>query len=232
MAAFGTPANSQDGPPGLARQVEERESATETARASYAYRQVLTVEDFDERGLRSGEYKEVRDIIFSPTGERTGQLIGKPTSSLTRIRLTEEDFRDMRDVQPLLLTKEAAFMYETRFQGEEIVDGIRCYVLRIQPRQILDGQRLFDGLIWIEPTGYSIVQSEGRAVPEIRTMKSENLFPRFRTTRAKVDGFWFPALTSGDDMLEFRTGPRRMRLNIRYSNYQHFSSSSTITFDK
>lgn len=223
---------AQDAPPGLTAKVEQRESATEQARSQYTYRQVMTVEDFDPRGLRSGLYKEIRDVIFSPAGERTDKPVGKPVSSLSRIRLTEEDFRDLREVQPMLLTKEAAFLYETRFQGEETVNGMRCYVLRIQPRQILDGQRLFDGLLWIEPGSYSIVQSEGRAVPEIRSMKSENLFPRFRTERMKVDGYWFPALTSGDDVLDFRTGPQRMRLNIRYSNYRRFSTDSTIHFDK
>jgi hypothetical protein len=33
-------------------------------------------------------------------------------------------------------------------------------------------------------------------------------------------------------VLEFRTGPQRMRLTIRYSNYQRFAANSTITFDK
>ena len=229
----GPPASAQDGPPGLVRKVEEQETANERARASYAYRQTLRVEDFDPRGLRAGEYREVRDVIFLSTGERTERLLGKPSSSLTRLRLTDEDFSDMRDVQPLLLTTDVAFLYETSYRGEETVDGIRCYVLRIQPRQILDGQRLFDGLIWIEPESYSIIRSEGRAVPEIHTRNSENLFPRFRTTRSKVDGkYWFPDLTSGDDVLEFRTGPQRMRLTIRYSNYQRFAANSTITFDK
>jgi hypothetical protein len=226
------PAAAQDAPPGLVRRVEERESATARMRSDYAYRQVVTVEDFDRRGLRAGEYKEIRDVIFSPTGERTERLIGKPVSALDHIRLTPEDFRDIREVQPMLLTTESAFFYETRFQGEEDVDGIRCYVLRIKPRQILDGERLFDGLIWIEPDQFSIVRSEGRAVPEIRTMKSDNLFPAFRTTRMKVDGYWFPSITYGDDMLAFRTGPQRIRLTIRYSNYQRFSSNSTIVFDK
>lgn len=219
-------------PPGLVSKVEQRETKTEQARSRYTYRQVLTVEDFDHRGLRSGLYKEIRDVIFSPTGDRTEELIGKPVSSLARIRLTDEDFRDLREVQPLLLTEESAFLYETRFAGQETIDGIPCYVLRIQPRQILDGQRLFDGMIWVEPESDSIIRSEGRAVPEIRTMKSENLFPRFRTTRAKVDGYWFPSLTSGDDLLGFRTGPQRMRLKIQYSNYRRFSASSTIEFEK
>lgn len=226
-------ADEFDGPPGLVHKIAERETANEQARANYTYRQTVTVEDFDNRGVRTGEYKEVNDVIFSPAGERTEQRIGKPVSGLTRIKLTDEDFQDIRDVQPLLITKDAAFLYETKYQGEETVNGIRCYVLRIRPRQILSGQRLFDGMIWVEPSEYAIVRSSGKAVPEIRTMKSENLFPRFTTVREKIDGkYWFPAVTSGDDMLEFKTGPQRIRLTIRYTQYHHFSTDSTITFDK
>ena len=40
---------------------------------------------------------------------------------------------------------------------------------------------------------------EGKAVPEIRTMKSENLFPHFTTLRRPADGdLWFPVKTYAD----------------------------------
>ena len=48
---------------------------------------------------------------------------------------------------------------------------------------------------------------EGQAVPQIRTTKTENLFPRFTTIRKPIDGrHWFPVYTYADDTLEFRTG--------------------------
>ena len=46
---------------------------------------------------------------------------------------------------------------------------------------------MFDGLIWIDKSDFSIIRSEGEAVPQIRTTKTENLFPRFTTVRRKVD---------------------------------------------
>ena len=103
----------------------------------------------------------------------------------------------------------------------------------MRPRQILQGQRLFEGLLWIKKDDYSIVRSEGQAVPQIRTMKAENLFPRFTTIRKPVKGdFWFPVYTYADDTLYFRNGPQRERLMIRYSNYQKFGSETSIMFDK
>ena len=111
------------------------------------------------------------------------------------------------------------------------MDGVDCYVIQIRPRQILQGQRLFDGMLWVAKLDYSIIRSEGEAVPQVRTLKNENLFPHFTTLRQKVEGdFWFPVTTYGDDTLYFRTGPQRMRLVIRYSDYKKFGADSKITF--
>jgi hypothetical protein len=152
---------------------------------------------------------------------------------LVRLKLTEEDFRDIREVQPFLLTKDQMFLYETTFRGEESVDGVDCFVIQVRPRQILQGQRLFDGMFWVDKKDYSIIRSEGQAVPQIVTTKNENLFPHFTTVRLKVDGdFWFPVVTYADDTLQFRNGPQRIRLTIRYTNYRKFGADSKITFEK
>jgi hypothetical protein len=222
---------ADDPPPDLARRVAIRETETAQAQSNYTYRQSVTIDEFDGRGAKSGGYTEVRDIIFSPQQERTEQVIGKSVDTLSRLKMTDEDFRDIRDVQPFLLTKDQLFLYETHFRGEETMDGVDCYVMQLRPRQILDGQRLFDGMLWVSKLDYSIIRSEGEAVPQIRTLKNENLFPHFTTLRQKVDGgFWFPVTTFGDDTLYFRTGPQRIRLMIHYSDYKKFGADSKITF--
>ncbi len=220
----------EDPPPNLARLVAHRETETEAERNEYTYRQTVTIEELDDRGGVRGLYREVRDIIFSPTHERTEELVSKPENGLKRLILTEEDFADVRDIQPLVLTEDRLWNYETRFRGEETMDGVDCWVLQVRPRQIFDKQRFFDGLIWVDKRGYDIVRMEGQAVPQIRTMKTENLFPRFTTVRKPVDGkHWFPIYTYADDTLHFRTGAQRERLKIAYSNYRRFGVESTFT---
>jgi hypothetical protein len=220
-----------DPPEDWIRRVAARESDTEAARSHYTYRQTATVEDFDPKGLKTGMYREIREVIFSPSGERSEQLVGKPVMRLERIKLTEEDFRDLREVQPALITKETLFLYERKYRGEDSIDGITCWMLEIRPKQILTGQRLFDGTLWIDQRDFSTIRASGQAVPEIRTLKDENLFPRFTTFRSKVDGdHWFPAKTLGDDVLQFRNGPQRIRLMVDYSNYQRFGAETKITF--
>jgi hypothetical protein len=221
-----------DPPAGLARKAADRETESEKARSNYAYRQLVAVEEMSSRNTLAGHYRETREVIFSPQGERTERVIGRPVNTMVRLRLTEEDFRDIREIQPMLLTRERLWMYTTAYRGEETVQDVPCWVLEVKPRQILEGQRLFEGLIWISQADFSVIQSEGRAVPQVYSKTEENLFPRFRTIRTKMDnGFWFPAVTVSDDVLPFRTGPLRQKMRIEYSNYQRFGSESTIKFD-
>jgi len=220
---------AEDPPPNLAKLVAHRESETEAERNEYMYRQTVTIGELDGRGAARGEYKEVRDIIFSPEHERSEETIGRAADSLKYLKLTDEDFRDIRDIQPMVLTEERLWNYETRYRGEERMDDVDCWVLQVRPRQILQGQRLFDGLVWVDKKNYDIVRMEGQAVPQILTTKTENLFPRFTTIRKPVDGkHWFPTYTYADDTLPFRSGPQRIRLRIAYSNYRRFGSESVF----
>lgn len=227
---------AQEPPAELARRVAERESANSEARGHYAYRQEVLLEEVPGRGQPGGRYQETRDVIFSPAGERTERVIGQAQSTLSRLQMTAEDFDDIRNIQPILLTPELLPRYEVRYRGEETMDERDCWVLQVRPKQILEGMRLFEGMLWAEKKGLNIVRIEGQAVPPVYTRVgdelSENLFPHFATTRIELDGHWFPALTSADDTLPFRTGPLRVRMTIRYKDYKRFGAESKITFEE
>ena len=92
--------------------------------------------------------------------------------------MTAEDFRDFREIQPLVLTEDRLRDYERKSRGDEAVDGVDCWVLQVNPRQILQGQRFFEGMIWADKKEFNIVRMKGQAVPQIcSTSKDENLFP-------------------------------------------------------
>ena len=222
--------NAAEPPPDLAKKVAAREALSETERSQYTYKQTFVVQELTEKGGIAGEYKEQREVIFSPDGQRTEQLIGHPISTMKRLKMTVEDFRDLREIQPLLLSPDRLFQYETLTKGEEEIDGVQCWVLRVRPRQLLSGMRYFDGLFWVDQRDYSIIRSEGRAVPQIYSTKAnkENLFPAFTTVRQKVGDFWFPVLTSGDDTLHFSSGPIREKLTVRYREYRKFGAESKV----
>lgn len=211
----------------------ERATEARLARDRFTYRQTVLVEEVSGSGAREGDYREVREVVFSPEAERTEKMVGKPVQRLTHLKLTEEDFRDIREVQPFLFDRDQLWAYETKPKGEETMDDVDCWVLQVRPRQILAGQRLFDGLLWVSKKDFSIVRTEGKAVPQTHSKSGqENLFPRFTTIWKPIDGgYWFPVHTYADDTLDFRVGPQRMRLTIRYSDYKKFGAESTIKFE-
>ena len=226
-------ARAQEAPPNLARRIAHQESETQAARNEYNYRQTVVFAELDARGAATGEYREERDVILSPEHERTERPIGAPLLTLKRLKMTEEDFQDIRGIQPFVMTEDQLWIYETKFRGDENIDGVDCWVLQVRPRQILQGQRLFDGMLWADKKDFSIVRLEGQAVPQILTLKSENLFPRFTTIRQIVDGqHRFPVYTFADDTLPFSSGLQRVRMTIRYSQYKRFGADSVVTFEK
>lgn len=225
-------AKGADGPPPqLLKKIALREQETARLRDNFTYRQSVTIEEMDGHGAVAGAYHEARDVTFTPKGERYEEVVEKPRSTLRRLVLTEEDFADIRNIQPFLLMPDQLISYEHKFQGEEDQDGEHCYIVRVRPRQLLSGQRLFEGTLWVRTRDFAVVRSEGQAVPQILTTKQENLFPHFTTVRRAIEGDWlFPVETYGDDTLYFRQGPQRIRIRIRYSEYRRFGAESTVKF--
>jgi hypothetical protein len=219
-------------PADLAKRVAHRESETAAERRQYAYTQSVRLQEIDGRGTQTGEYRELREVIFSPTGDRTERVSGQPVSRLRNLVMTPEDFADIRDIQPFVMTEDQLWIYQVDYKGEERIGDRDCWVLSVRPRQILSGQRLFDGMLWVTQEDFSVIRGEGKAVPQIVTGRQENLFPRFTTSRKPVNGFWFPAVTSADDTLYFRSAPIREKLVIRYDDYKKFGSDTTVTFEK
>ena len=219
-------------PSDLLRKVAQKESETAKERGNYTYRQSVSIQEIDHRDEIGGEYKEVRDITFSPKGARYEQAVSAPVNTLAHIRLTPEDFADIRTIQPFFLTPDNVWLYAGQYKGEETVDGTPCFLEHVAPKQILTGQRYFDGLLWVRESDYAVVRSEGQAVPQIETLRQQNLFPHFTTVWRQVDGKWlFPQQTLADDTLFFKDWPLRIKVTIRYENYKKFGVESTLQFD-
>lgn len=217
-------------PKDLIRDVAESGSRLVAERDHYTYTQTFKFWEI-KNGMRVGRYEEIRDITFTGTGEREERHRKRPILQLSRLRLTDEDFRDLRDVNPFVLTLETLRFYKVGYKGIEPVGDEECYVLQLRPRQILYGQRFFDGLVWVGAEHRQVVRAAGRPVPQIHRMEDSNLFPGFETRYEPVDGkHWFPVRTAADDILPFPSGHQRVRLLIEYSDYKRFTATSTVTF--
>ncbi len=206
-----------------------KETEFARARENYTYRQTARVQELEPDGVATGKWEMVTDVIFSPDGnQRTERVVRAPMATLKRIQLTPEDEADLRNVQPFVLTTDEIPKYYIRYLGKQNVDEIPCFVFAVKPKKLEKGQRYFEGQIWVDDRDLQIVKSYGRGVGIVR---GDNQFPKFETYREQIDGkYWFPTYTRADDVLNFQSGPQRIRMLVRYENYKQFKGESTIKY--
>ena len=152
-----------------------------------------------------------------------------PPDTLKGLIVTKEDLDAMRSIQPFVLTTDELPEYDVKYLGHVRVDEITAYVFSIRPKEIKKDRLYFQGTAWVDDRDLQIVKTEGRIVPELKTKKGENLFPRFTTYREQIDGkFWFPTYTYAKDTLYFAAGSKDIKQVIRYTDYKQFKSKVRI----
>ena len=209
----------------IIKEIVDKETEFSEARKNYTYRQTVKIYEYDEVGGVRGKYHVVQDIIFSANGKRTERVVYAPVSTLKNILMTPEDLEDIRSVQPFVMTND-----ELRYLGPQRVDELETYVFSVKPKQMIKGERYFVGQIWVDQRDLQIVKTDGKAEGVLRK-KQDQQFPRFETYRDQVDGkFWFPIYTRADDTLRFKSGDQKIRIIIKYEDYNRFVSDVDITF--
>jgi hypothetical protein len=206
-----------------------KEKLFKEARNNYTYHQINKVQELGPENEVEGVYEQEWDILFDDSGKRIERVTYAPADTLKRIIVTQEDLNSMRTIQPFVLTTDELPEYEIKYLGHVKVDQITAYVFSIRPKEIQKGHQYFQGVVWVDDQDLQIVKSEGKTVPELKTKKGENLFPRFTTWREQIDGkYWFPTYTMADDTLYFSSGPVHIKQILRYTDYKQFKSKVRI----
>lgn len=211
----------------------EKEKQFKIARENYAYRQSLTVQTLDGDTV-NGEFKEVEDVLFDDKGKRIEHVVFAPQSTLVGISMTKEDYDDIRNRMPFVLTSDEIPEYQILYMGKQRIDEIGTYVFDVAPKQVEKNKRYFQGRIWVDDQDFQIVKTYGKNVPDLGVKKKgqENLFPNFTTWRDQVDGkYWFPVYTKVDDVLHFSTGDIHIKQIVKYTDYKRFGSNVKITYE-
>ena len=215
----------------IVRRFAEKEKEFKAARDNYTYHQIVKVQELSPDGDVVGTYQVESDVIFTPQEARVEKVVYAPLSTLRHISISPEDERDLKSIQPFVLTTEDMPKYNVKYLGRQKVDDLDTYVFMVSPKVLEKGQRYFEGQVWVDDRDYQIVKTYGKAVPDIRKKGQENLFPRFETYREQIDGkYWFPTWTGADDTLYFSTGAQRIRMLVRYENYKQFRSTIKVTY--
>jgi len=215
-----------------------KETEFQEALNHYTYRRIARVQTLDDDNKVDGEWYEVDDVIFDPSGRRTEHVVNAPESTLTRVMMSPSDLQDIQHGYPFVLTTDEVSEYDIKYVGKQRVDEVDCYVFDVAPKEIKKGKRYLDGRIWVDATDLQIVVTDGRMVPDDTRKGKEDLHPPFMTWRQQIDGhYWFPVYTKGEGILHFAGGYGYMAQDVhirdivKYTDYKRFGSTSRIIFD-
>ena len=228
-------------PDEIIKRFAEKETEFAKARDNYTYRQDVRVQTLDGDTV-DGEYHEVFDVLFNDKGQRLENVVFAPSSSLTKIYMSQEDMEDIRHKLPFVLTTQDLPEYNILYVGQQQEDELHCYVFDIAPKKIEGKKRYFQGRVWVDDHDYQIVKTYGKTVPDLCNGKpcnevkkrgdQENLFPKFTTWRQQIDGrYWFPVYTKADDELHFKVGDVHIREIVKYEDYKRFGSNVKILYE-
>jgi hypothetical protein len=221
-------------PEAIIQRFATKEKEFKEAYDQYGYRETAKMQTLDG-DTADGEFQETFDVSFDDKGRRVKNVVFAPLPTLTRITMSREDYDDLENGFPMVLTSDDIGQYNVLYVGQQQEDELHCYVFDIAPKQIEKNKRYFQGRIWVDDHDFQIVKTYGQMVPETRLSKKgkgqENLFPKFTTWREQVDGkYWFPTYTRADDTLHFATQDVKIREIVKYSNYKRFGSNVKITY--
>ena len=154
-----------------------KETEFQDALNHYTYRRIARVQTVDDDSKVDGEWYEVDDVIFDPSGRRTEKVVFAPESTLQRVMMSPSDLQDIQHGYPFVLTTADIGQYDVKYVGRQKVDEIDCYVFDVSPKQIEKGKRYLDGRIWVDATDLQIVVTDGRMVPDDTTQRAGGSAP-------------------------------------------------------
>src|SRR5215469_12535062 len=143
-----------------------KEAVFKQARNNYTYTQDITVQTLEGNTV-DGEWRQVWDITYDDKGGRIENVTFAPMDTLQRVQMTKEDFDDIRNRLPFVLTTEDLPLYDVLYVGQQKVDEIETYVFDMAPKKVEKGQRYFQGRIWVDNHDFQIVKSCGKDVPDV-----------------------------------------------------------------
>jgi hypothetical protein len=216
-----------------------KEAEFDQALHHYTYRRTARVDTInDDTKKPDGEYYEVDDVTFRPSGGRMEKVVFAPPSTLTRVMMSPSDFQDIQHNYQFVLTPDNIGEYDVKYVGKQKIDQVDCYVFDVAPKQMEKNKRYFKGRIWVDTEAQLIVVTNGWMLPDDTKPGHEDLHPPFITWRQQIDGkYWFPVYSKGEGVLHFTGGNGYMdqdvhiREIVKYSDYKRFGTTTTILYD-
>lgn len=205
----------------IVRHFAEKEDAYSHAHGLYRYRLSVKIQELDEDNQVVGEFEQVGDVGFDASGRRRMALVGNPRTDLSKFGVTRVDLDDL-DFIPLFILSPAQIPdYTITYVTRERVGEVATYVFKLAPNRVVrPGERLFEGVVWVDAEKLDIVRTLGRSLPVRTGGAFRDYFQRVEVFREPVDEFLFPTYVRADDVLSARDRPLKLRLIVRFSDHQ------------
>lgn len=229
MAVFllaGPPAAPQNRQPAqpledIVKHFAEKEVEYARAHALYRYQLTVRIQEIGEGNRVLGEFEQVADVDFDPSGRRRARLRDNPRLDLLHLNVKRVELEDLEFVPLFILAPEDIPKYDITYLTRERIDEVDTYVFRLAPREVVRAPaRLFEGIVWVDAEKLDIVRAHGRSLPPSSGGAFGSYFQRLELFREPVDAYLFTTFIRADDVISAREESVRVRLTLRFSNYE------------
>jgi hypothetical protein len=205
----------------IIRRFAEKEAELAQLRLAAKYQISVRLVEFNEEGEPAGEFQSISQATLAADGKPIERILRQTQSTLKSLSLPPEDLEDLTRIPPFLLPAAQLVHYDLTYAGKQTLDELTTYIFRVQPKRLERRQRFFEGAIWVDDQDFAIVKTYGKFVTELLEDSTQQPFQLFETYRQLVDGkHWLPAYTRSEETIRTNKGEVRLRLTIRYEDYQ------------
>lgn len=205
----------------IVRRFAEKEQEYARAHSLFRYRLSVKIQEIGDDDRIVGEFEQVSEVDFDRSGRRLARLVENPHADLLHLGVRQVELDDLLFVPLFILSPEDIPEYEITYVTRERVDEVDTYLFRLKPNHPpRPGQRLFDGIVWVDADKLDIVRAHGRSLPARTGGAFKEYFQRVEVFRQPVDDYLFPTYVRAEDVIAVYQKPTRARLVIRLTNHE------------
>lgn len=226
------PAVPHPGPPPIpVEQIIQKFAANEDlmkkAFDTYDFNRTVRVEELDDSGGKltvSGPVVSLRDGHF-------WRVKGQLQSTLTTMRLSLEEVREMITFPAFVLTTGEIGNYNFLYAGQDKLDELNTYVFQVKPKQLSRTRLFFEGAIWVDDHDLAIVKTYGKFVSDASGNGPNRPFKMYETYRQNFqEKYWLPTYTNSDDYVDNPDKTQtHLRLVIRDTDFKPASADAATS---
>ena len=191
------------------------EDVNKKAYDTYDYDQTVRVEELVDGG---GKLSISGPVVAKSDGH-FWRVKGQLESTLTTMKLSLEEVRQMIALPAFSLTSNEVGNYNFLYAGQDKLDDLNTYVFQVKPKQLSRTRMFFEGAIWVDDHDLAIVKTYGKFVSDTSD-NSGHLFKMYETYRENFqEKYWLPTYTNSDDYVDGPDGQTHMRLVIRGTHF-------------